>query len=273
PGGSATHPPGGGETHAVGGTADNMPDNSHIEPGGGHTDTPSTGGPGDSPGAGGGHGDGTAVPHQASGASGGVPDAAPGDAGPGSGADQPMDPKVVDDRIKELDGEQGGEGHAPGRHLYPNDQALIDRLGTVLRDENGDPKMYGPNSQYPGLVKSENNVDPLNGKTVDHVHGGPHRVGAFATRFESAEDMVRADRYFRDEMARTGEPAVETPIEDVLGHGAHERFTGYYRNPANLNEFKPVDFEGGTILPVYKEHDGVLHLHTMFANPARGRHP
>ncbi|WKU45216.1 hypothetical protein Q3V23_14690 [Streptomyces sp. VNUA116] len=228
-----------------------------------------------------GHGLDSGVPHQGddgvhdpsgssvAGSQGDAPDASPGGA-----RDQPMDPKVVDERIKELDDRQGGQGHAPGRHLHPDNKALTDRLGTVLRDSDGAPKMYGPNSNYPGLVKSENNIDPLTGTTVDGVSGGVHRVGAFATRFDNAEDMVRADAYFRDEMARTGYEPMETPIEDVLGPGAHERFTGYYRDPANLNEFKPVDFEGGTILPVYRLlPDGQYRLHTMFASPAPGRHP
>ncbi|MHC3819916.1 hypothetical protein [Streptomyces sp. DT9] len=80
---------------------------------------------------------------------------------------------------------------------------LTDQLGTVLRDSSGAPKMYGPSSNHPGLVKSKNNIDPLTGTTVDGVTGGSHRVGAFATRFDNAEDMVRADAYFRDETART----------------------------------------------------------------------
>lgn len=67
---------------------------------------------------------------------------------------------------------------------------------------------------------------------------------------------------------------MEKPISDVLGPGAEKRFTGYYRDPANLNEFKPADFEGGTIVPVYRLlPDGQYRLHTMFANPAPGRHP
>ncbi|NEB36449.1 hypothetical protein [Streptomyces sp. SID14515] len=224
---------------------------------------------------------GSGVPHQ--GGSGGHD--APGDSvesNPGStpesspsGAEaEPMDPKVVDERIKELDDRQGGQGHAPGRHLHPDDQALTDRLGTVLRDSNGAPKLYGPNSNYPGLVKSENNIDPLTGTAVDGVTGRAHRVGAFATRFDNAEDMARADAYFRAEMARTGRVSRETSIEDVLGPGAEARFTGYYRDPANLDKFKPVDFEGGTIVPVYHQlPDGEYSLHTMFANPAPGRHP
>ncbi|MGW1188980.1 hypothetical protein [Streptomyces sp. NPDC002559] len=79
---------------------------------------------------------------------------------------------------------------------------------------------------------------------------------------------------FREEMARTGSEPMEKPISDVLGPGAEKRFTGYYRDPANLNEFKPADFEGGTIVPVYRLlPDGQYRLHTMFANPAPGRHP
>ncbi|MEE1844070.1 hypothetical protein [Streptomyces sp. JV190] len=289
---SANHFPGSTAPHSPGSAADNTVRNSHTAPGGnsseppGSTGTSATGGgtaTHSEPSAtgGDGHGDGSGIPHQevsgSHGASGGSDAGSHGDAPDSlqSGAEhQPMDPEAVDERITELDDRKGGQGHAPGRHLYPNEQVLTDRLGTVLRDNNGAPKLYGPNSNYPGLVKSENNVDPLTGTTVDGVTGGTHRVGAFATRFDNAEDMVRADAYFREEMARTGSEPMETPISDVLGPDAEKRFTGYYRDPANLNEFKPVDFEGGTIVPVYRLlPDGQYRLHTMFANPARGRHP
>ncbi|MFC6063765.1 hypothetical protein [Streptomyces ochraceiscleroticus] len=185
-----------------------------------------------------------------------------------------LDPQVVDERIKALDDRQGGEGHAPGRHLYPEEQALLDRLGTPKLDSDGNPKLYGPNSSNPGHVKSENNIDPLTGTTVDGVSGKVHKVGPYATRFDHAEDMVRADRYFREEITRTGEPPeAELPIEDLLGPDGYKRFTGFYRNPANLNEFLPVDFKGGTIRPVYRLQDGDWKLITMYANPAPGRHP
>ncbi|MET9641425.1 hypothetical protein ABZY83_34285 [Streptomyces virginiae] len=301
PGGATNHSVGGAASHTSGGAGHNTAHNSPTASGGGgagthggtaphttgggtatHGDTATTGGDGSGGSSGGTHhGDGSGVPHQGdgsghdasgnSGDGGGQGDAP--DASPGGAGDPPLDPKVVDERIKELDDRQGGEGHAPGRHLYPADQALIDRLGTVLRDANGAPKLYGPNSHYPGLVKSENNIDPLTGSTVDGVHGGVHRVGPYATRFGNAEDMVRADEYFRAEYARTGEMPKDTSIADVLGAKAHERFTGYYRDPSNLTDFKPVDFEGGTIVPGYRIHDGKLTLHTMFANPAPGRHP
>ncbi|MFE3946324.1 hypothetical protein ACFXPV_31370 [Streptomyces sp. NPDC059118] len=289
---SANHLPGSTAPHSPGSAADNTVRNSHTTPGGNSSEPP--GGTGTSATGGGtathsepsatggdGHGDGSGIPHQegsgSHGASGGSDAGSHGDAPDSlqSGAEhQPMNPKAVDERITELDDRKGGQGHAPGRHLYPNEQVLTDRLGTVLRDNNGAPKLYGPNSNYPGLVKSENNVDPLTGTTVDGVTGGTHRVGAFATRFDNAEDMVRADAYFREEMARTGSEPMETPISDVLGPDAERRFTGYYRDPANLKEFKPVNFEGGTIVPVYRLlPDGQYRLHTMFANPARGRHP
>ncbi len=99
-------------------------------------------------------------------------------------------------------------------------------------------------------------------------------MGPYATRFNDAEDMVRADQYFRQEIARTGEPPdAELPIADLLGPEGHTRFTGFYRNPADLNEFLPVNFEGGTIRPVYRMEDGDWKLITMYANPAPGRHP
>ncbi|GGR69493.1 hypothetical protein GCM10010252_04420 [Streptomyces aureoverticillatus] len=189
-----------------------------------------------------------------------------------SGQHSLLDPQAVGDRIKELDDRQGGEGHAPGRHLHPVDQALIDRLGTVKTDANGVPKVYGPSSNYPGLLKSENNIDPLTGTTVDGVSGRPHRVGPYATRFDDAEDMVIADGYFRSRLAQ-GLPPDEVPIEQILGPKGHERFTGFYRNPANPSEFLPVDFTGGTVFAVYHFRGGSWQLTTMYANPAPGRHP
>lgn len=186
----------------------------------------------------------------------------------------PLDPDVVEAHIKSLDELQGGEGHAPGRHLYPSDQALQDRLGTPKLDAQGSPVAYGPNSANHGLLKSENNIDPMTGTTTDYVSGRSHRVGPYATRFDSPEDMVRADQHLRARIVNDGEPPdEEVPISDVFGPDGHERFTGFYRDPSNLGEFLPVDFEGGTIKPVYRLVDGDWKLVTMYANPAPGRHP
>ncbi|MFD8998711.1 hypothetical protein [Streptomyces abikoensis] len=189
--------------------------------------------------------------------------------------DTPIDPEVVEERIRQLDDQQGGEGHAPGRHLRPNADILTKRLGEPVYDANGKPKVYGPNAESPGLLKSQNNIDPLTGTTVDGVTGGAHRVGAFATRFDRAEDMVRADAHFREWMRENGgePPKNSLPISDILGPEGHARFTGFYRNPANLDEFLPVDFQGGTIKAIYDFVDGEYHLKTMYPNPAPGRHP
>lgn len=184
--------------------------------------------------------------------------------------DKPVDPGVAK-RIGELK----EQGHAPGRHLIPDDEALKNRLGEPKRDADGNVKLYGPNAESPGLVKSTKNIDPLTGTTTDGVHGKPHRVGAFATRFDRAEDMVKADEYFREYVGKHGDlpPRNALPISDILGPEGHEHFTGYYMNPANPAEYLKADFEGGTIKAIYNVVDGEYHLTTMYANPALGRHP
>lgn len=186
-----------------------------------------------------------------------------------------LDPEDVSKRIDGLDDRKGGEGHAPGRHLDVTDKQLTDRLGTpVMKD--GSPQFYPSTSpNYPGHLRLEKQKDPLTGDTTDGVHGGDHRCGPYATRFESAEDMVRADSYFRERFNETGvPPAQEVPIKDVLGEDAHERCTGYYLDPSDPSVVKEVDFEGGSIKPVYHmTSDGGIRLHTMYPNPRRGRHP
>ncbi|MET9293789.1 hypothetical protein [Streptomyces sp. NPDC003077] len=182
----------------------------------------------------------------------------------------PMDPKVVEERIAQLE----SEGHAPGRHLHPSDDALKRRLGTPMTDQDGNLKIYSPASENVGHVKSENNIDPLTGTTVDGANGRVHRVGGCATRFDSAEDMVRADAFFRDYIARSGRVPTESfPISDILGPGGHERLTGFYRDPLHPDEFLPIDFRGGSIKAIYREVDGEYKLITMYANHAPGRHP
>ena len=87
------------------------------------------------------------------------------------------------------------EGHAPGRHLDPDDQALQDRLGTTKFNPDGTPKLKagGPNV---GHVSSENFVDPLTGTTIDGETGHPHLCGPYATKFNNPEDLARADDHF-----------------------------------------------------------------------------
>jgi hypothetical protein len=136
-----------------------------------------------------------------------------------------LGPEDVSKRIDELDDWKGGEGHMPGRHLDVTDQQLTDRLGTAAI-KDGSLQFYPPtNPNYPGHLRLEKQKDPLTGDTTDGVHGGDHRCGPYATRFDSPEDAVRADSYFRERFNETGVPPTqEVPIKDVLGDDAHERF-------------------------------------------------
>ncbi|MFG2642905.1 hypothetical protein ACGFYP_18305 [Streptomyces sp. NPDC048370] len=191
-----------------------------------------------------------------------------GDAEP----EEPEDPESVQQRIDELDDRKGGEGHAPGRHLDVTEGQLKDRLGRPIL-ENGSPKLYGPASQYVGHMKLEEQNDPLTNSTVDGVHGGVHRCGAYATKFENPEDLVTADEYCRKYIEDNGIPPDKVPIEDVLGEDGHERCQGLYLDPSDPDTALEVDFEGGFIKPVYHFRDGAWQLHTMYPNPAYKRHP
>ncbi|MGW6565563.1 hypothetical protein [Streptomyces sp. NPDC054975] len=187
-------------------------------------------------------------------------------------SDETLDPEAVKQRIDELDDRKGGEGHAPGRHLDVTEDQLKDRLGKPIL-ENGSPKLYGPNSQYVGHMKLEQQKDPLTNSTVDGVHGGVHRCGAYATKFENPEDLVTADEYCRKYIEDNGIPPDKVPIEDVLGEDGHERCSGFYLDPSDPGTALKVDFEGGFIKPVYHFQDGAWKLHTMYPNPAYVRHP
>jgi len=164
------------------------------------------------------------------------------------------------------------EGHAPGRHLDPDDQALQDRLGTTKFNPDGTPKLKttGPNV---GHVSSENFIDPLTGTTSDAESGEPHLCGPYSTKFNNPEDLARADDYFRAQIAAGILPR-PTPISDVLGPSGHELLTGFYKDPTDPSKYLPVDFEGGKIRPVYKvDSSGGYYLKTMFPEPAPGKHP
>ncbi|MFF9980321.1 hypothetical protein [Streptomyces erythrochromogenes] len=189
---------------------------------------------------------------------------------PGPPGEVPLTEEQIADRISEL----ANEGHATGRHLDVSDEALQKRLGEV-RYKDGSPVVYGPNSDYSGLFKGVDQIDPLTGDTTDGENpANKHYCGPYSTRFDRAEDMVRADAYFREKLDAS-EGVGPTPIADVLGPDAHRNFTGFYRDPANPGEFKSVDFEGGTIRPQYRLDDatGAWKLHTMMIDPAPRRHP
>lgn len=175
----------------------------------------------------------------------------------------------LDDFMTKVD----GQGHMAGRHYKPGDQALKDRLGTTKFESDGKTpkiKQSGPNK---GHVASENFVDPLTGTTVDGETGNAHRCGPYATRFDNPADVKQADDYFRGQIA-AGQIPGETPISEVLGPDGHKELTGFYKDPSDPAQYKNVDFEGGTIVPVYRpDGSGGHKLHTMFINPAPGKHP
>ncbi|MFE1560273.1 hypothetical protein ACFW6V_35445, partial [Streptomyces sp. NPDC058734] len=143
--GAHAHTPGGGVPHTSGGTADNMPHNSHTESGGGtgghgatdttptsgdHADTPSTGGHGDDPGTGGGHGNNPTFPHQGSAGDSPVPD----DGLPAVNTDPVPETKV---RRRDESWPAGDDivGNARGKTLlYPNPRHDFNGI------RNGPPK-------------------------------------------------------------------------------------------------------------------------------------
>lgn len=186
-----------------------------------------------------------------------------------------LDPDGEATRTTDLNKQISGlrtEGHAPGRHLDPDEQALKDRLGTTKTNPDGTPKLKtaGPNV---GHVASENFVDPLTGTTTDAVTGNAHLCGPYATKFNNPEDMARADDYFRKQLAAGTLPG-PTPISDILGPTGHHDLTGVYKDPTDPSKYLPVDFEGGTVRPVYRpDGSGGFKLHTMFPEPAPGKHP
>ncbi|MFJ9547066.1 hypothetical protein [Streptomyces erythrochromogenes] len=189
-------------------------------------------------------------------------------------SERPWEALLTEEQVTERIGELASEGHAPGRHLDVSDEALQKRLGEV-RYKDGNPVMYGPTSDYAGLFKGEKQIDPLTGSEQDGENPAKkHYCGPYSTRFDNAEDMVRADAYFRAKFD-SPEKVEPTPIADILGPDAHRDFTGFYRDPANPDQFRSVDFEGGMIRPQYRvdEVTGEWKLHTMMIDPAPRRHP
>ncbi|MFJ2190924.1 hypothetical protein ACIOJE_23840 [Kitasatospora sp. NPDC087861] len=168
-----------------------------------------------------------------------------------------------------------GEGHAPGRHVRPDDTALQTRLGTTIFNQDGTPRVYGPTSVNAGHVKSRDHIDPLTGTTADGEHGGVHKCGPYATRYEDPADMVTVDKYMRKYIREHGGPPRDpVPIEDILGPDGHKHFTGFYKDPQNPSQYLPVDFEGGEVVAIYRQDaNGHYDLVTSYANPARGKHP
>jgi hypothetical protein len=162
-------------------------------------------------------------------------------------------------------GELRTEGHGPQRHHDPTSEQLVARLGTPIID----PATGIPERTKHGFVKAKDHIDPMTGTTEDGIHPGElHTCGHFATKFDSGEDFVAADRYMRQRFA--GRPVTQgsVPISEVLGPDAHQRMSGFYLDLANPGQAKRIDLEGGTIFAAYsKNTDGELRLRTIYVNP------
>jgi len=157
------------------------------------------------------------------------------------------------------------QGHGPQRHHDPTDEQLAARMGDPILD----PRSGKPLLKDNGHVRARNKIDPMTGTTVDGVHGGVHRCGDYATRIDSPEDYVAADRYMREQIGDTGPASARRPIDEVLGPKAHERMTGYYHDPNAAGQLKPVDFTDGTVFAAYERlPNGDLNLRTMYVDPA-----
>jgi hypothetical protein len=191
------------------------------------------------------------------------------------GAAAPGRARVPDDPIGPRINELKNQGHAPGRHLEPDDTTLQVRLGTTMTNPDGTPKTYTSASNNAGHVKSNNHIDPLTGTTVDGDTGNAHKCGPYATRYNDPKDLVAVDNYMQDYIKTHGAaPPAATPIADILGPDGYKRFTGFYKDPTNPSQYLPVDFQGGTIVAIYvPDGNGGYKLLTSYPNPAPGRHP
>ncbi|GHG78718.1 hypothetical protein [Streptomyces griseocarneus] len=168
------------------------------------------------------------------------------------------------------------QGHGPQRHLHPSTEALKARKGEPKADDNGNVKFKGN-----GHVETKRHVNPETGRFNDvKANGGtrPHGCGDYATKFDNAEDYVKAEQYLRQKAEQTGKPKVNATIEEIFGPGDHsDKFEGYYVDPANpKNEDGTVnhllvDFRKGRIIAEFNESAGGLHA--MYPDPRAGRQP
>ncbi|MGE7390410.1 hypothetical protein ACQKM2_33520 [Streptomyces sp. NPDC004126] len=222
PGGGTSHTPGGGTSHTPGGTADNLPHNSHTEPGGttpghggtdttptgGHTDTPSTGGHGDGPSTGGGHGDGPTVPHQGEGPGGA---GTPGGEGPGGGAGDAEPPAKVRKPEESWPAQDDIAGTARGKDLmYPNSRhdlngirgGRVDTKNTIILPETKELVKQ----DIAEIAAGRADFDPV--KQIYTVNGrsygveqtgrtfpvsGPGLINLDRVEFEAMKAIMRAD--------------------------------------------------------------------------------
>jgi hypothetical protein len=150
------------------------------------------------------------------------------------------------------------EGHGVARHYDITDQQMKDRLGTPKVDAHGDVILKN------GFVKSENHIDPQTGTTWQ-LDGKPHYSGPIVTRFESAEDYVKAEAYLREQGRDRRDPVVIDTISNILGKDGEQRMAGLYLDPASPDQYREdVDFTDGEILALYDYDDGKIAQVTMY---------
>jgi hypothetical protein len=128
----------------------------------------------------------------------------------------------------------------------------------------------------------------MTGTTVDGVHGGEHKCGRNATRVNSEEAYVKADKALRDtddfeqqrlQNEQTGDDTivVKKPLSDIYGDGYRDEVSGVRRNgsknnptgiPPGSQPATATDFEGGNMKGIYtRQPDGSYATHTMYPDP------
>ena len=130
--------------------------------------------------------------------------------------------------------------------------------------------------------------DPMTGTTRDGVHGGKHQCGRNATKVNSEEAYVTADRHLREskefEVAKqraeaVGDDAfsVSRPLQEIFGENYQSHVTGIHRTgpsshptgyPPGTSPPTLIDFENGSMRGVYKKQpNGGWGTHTQFPEP------
>lgn len=130
--------------------------------------------------------------------------------------------------------------------------------------------------------------DPMTGTTQDGIHGGKHQCGRNATKVNSEEAYITADRHLREskEFAVAKQRAeavgddtfsVSRPLQEIYGENYRSHVTGVHRtgssshptgHPPGTSPPTPTDFENGSMRGVYKKQpNGSWGTHTQFPEP------
>ncbi|WP_406477680.1 hypothetical protein [Streptomyces platensis] len=205
------------------------------------------------------------------------------------------------ERVSEHIDDLRSQGHGPQRHLDPTDDMLKERLGKPAPHVSGGVHQKDDYERPAYLrmagghyVQTTEKVDPAHGPdAVARLGSGAHmdaedptkrhKCGAFSTAFKAGDDeaFMHAERHARSKVDPNGpdwQPVNFKP-EDAWGPGSHhERFRGYYIDPANpmgadgkAPQYKSVDFRGAEIFAAYeRQPGGEFRLVTMYPEPDKG---